>query len=242
MAEIGDRSVLDDLLKGDSPLKNYQILYQKSQDSRGLSVALLFDPQKYTVLDFRTLKFQKDSDLAFATRDILHSQFQYEGKKIHLFVLHLPSKRERDIQKHHRVYLLQQLQKTLWTLCNKGESIILMGDFNENPNAKEAKQLLCDRTGKKMRNNTFEALYLNNQFTTFHNRKGLGFDQIFLSEELLCQQFNLETITADIYDSPILRNKRNGHRHYPLRTYSGSRYIGGYSDHFPVLVTLNGQE
>lgn len=242
LAEIGDRVVLEDLLKNDSPLKDYQILYQKSEDSRGLSVALLFDPQKYTLLDFRTLKFKKDSDLAFETRDILHAEFQYEGKKIHFFVLHLPSKREGDIQKKHRLYIIQQLRKTVRNLCDQGEPIILMGDFNENPDAEEMQLLLYDTTGKKILTNPFETLYLGGRFTTFHNKKGLGFDQILFSEEMLCEQLNLETITADIYDSPILINKTNGHRHYPLRTYSGSRYIGGYSDHFPVLVTLNRQE
>ena len=32
------------------------------------------------------------------------------------------------------------------------------------------------------------------------------------------------------------REKKSGKR--PFRTYSGTRYLGGYSDHFPVYVTL----
>jgi hypothetical protein len=83
-------------------------------------------------------------------------------------------------------------------------------------------------------------LYLNNQFSTYHGKKGLGFDQILVSEQRLLQMFSLQTIKAEIYNDPRLRNRTQKNSQYPLRTYSGSRYIGGYSDHYPVILTLEG--
>ncbi|WP_379969199.1 endonuclease/exonuclease/phosphatase family protein [Epilithonimonas sp. UC225_85] len=238
LAEIGDRSVLDDLINENSPIHNYEIIYKQSNDSRGLSVALLFDKSKFSLLNFITLQFQAYDDLEFETRDILHAEFLFEGKKLHVFVLHLPSKRERDIKRDQRNYILEQLNKTIQDLFDKEEPIIIMGDFNENPDAEELQQLLLDRKGQKMLTNPFEALYLNSKFTTYHGKKGVGFDQILFTEDLILDSLGFKTITAEIYNSPRLRNKDNKNSQYSLRTYSGSRYIGGWSDHFPVVVRV----
>lgn len=238
LAEIGDRLVLEDLVNENSPIHNYEIVYQKSQDSRGLSVALLIDQAKYTLIQFNTLKFRMDETVAFDTRDILHAEFLFEGKKLHVFVCHLPSKREKDAKKVQRNYIIRQLRNTIQDLVEEKEPIILMGDFNENPDAEELKQLLLDDNGNKMLSNPLEAMFLKSQFSTYHGKKGLGFDQILYSEDLLLKQFNFQTISAEIYDTPRLRNKDRKNSSYPLRTYSGSRYVGGWSDHFPVLVKL----
>ena len=238
LAEIGDRSVLEDLIKDNSPIGNYNIVYQKSQDSRGLSVALLFDNTRYTLLKFHTLQFQLDESLAFDTRDILHTQLLFEEKKLHIFVCHLPSKREKDAKKAQRNYIIEKLRGRIHDLVEKGEPVIVMGDYNENPDARELQKLLLDNNGDAMLNNPFEALYLNNQFSTYHGKKGVGFDQMIYTEELLLEKFDFQKITAEVYNSPQLKNKERKHSKYPMRTYSGSRYIGGWSDHFPVLVKL----
>lgn len=236
LAEIGARSVLEDLVNENSPIQQYEMIYQQSQDSRGLSVALLFDKEKYTLTQLDVLKFQLDENAAFDTRDILHAELLYGEKKLHVFVCHLPSKREKDIKKVHRKYILEKLNETIQDLADKGEPIILMGDFNENPDADELQQFLFDHNGNKILSNPFESLYLNNQFSTYHGKKGVGFDQILFTEDLLLKQFNFQTISAEIYNSPRLRNRERKNSHYPLRTYSGSRYVGGWSDHFPVLL------
>ena len=238
LAEIGDRSVLEDLVNQNSPLHHYEIIHQQSNDSRGLSVALLFDKEKYTLVHFDSLRFNINENLPFETRDILHAEFLFQGKKLHVFVCHLPSKREKDSKKAQRNYILEQLNKTICDLLKKQEPIILMGDFNENPDAAELQQLLIDNDGKTTLSNPFVAMYLNNQFSTYHGKKGLGFDQILYSEDLLLQEFGLNTISAEIYNTPRLRNKDRKNSKYPLRTYSGSRYVGVWSDHFPVVVKL----
>lgn len=239
LAEIGAGSVLEDLVNENSPIHNYEIIYQQSHDSRGLSVALLFDKKKYSLLQFRTLQFQIDDNSEFDTRDILHAELLFEEKKLHILVCHLPSKRDRDIKKDHRNYILEQLHKTIQDLTDKKEPVILMGDFNENPDAEELQQLLLDNNGTKMLSNPFEALYLNKQFSTYHGKKGVGFDQILYTEDLLLKQLNLQIISAEVYNTPQLRNKDRKHSNYPMRTYSGSRYMGGWSDHFPVVLRLN---
>jgi hypothetical protein len=62
LAEIGAKSVLEDLTNENSPINDYEIIYQSSKDSRNLSVALLFDRKKFTLLKYQTLQFQLDKE------------------------------------------------------------------------------------------------------------------------------------------------------------------------------------
>ncbi|WP_312823467.1 endonuclease/exonuclease/phosphatase family protein [Epilithonimonas sp.] len=238
LAEIGARSVLEDLIKEDSPINDYEIIYEPSNDSRNLSVALLFDKTKLILESYQTFKFQLNEEKEFDTRDILHTEFLYQGKKLHILVVHLPSKRNQDAKKAQRDYIIDKLKETIQELFDKNESVIIMGDFNENPDNEALQGLLYKNNGEKILNNPFETFFKNNQFSTYHGKKGVCFDQIIYSGKSLIEQFKLSNIQAEIYNSPRLRNKDNKNNKYPHRTYSGSRYMGGYSDHFPVVLRL----
>lgn len=238
LAEIGSKSVLEDLTDENSPICGYEIIYEKSQDSRELSVALLFDKNKYSLIGFEILKFPLHDNLEFDTRDILHAEFLLNDKKFHVFVLHLPSQRNKDVKKDLRNHILQQLHSTLLDLSEKKEALVVMGDFNENPDDEVIQKLRFDRDGKEILINPFESLFKNQQFTTYHGKTGMGFDQILWSDDYLKKVFEVQKISAEIFNSPRLRNKNRKNEHFPLRTYSGSRYIGGWSDHFPVVLKL----
>jgi len=43
---------------------------------------------------------------------------------------------------------------------------------------------------------------------------------------------------ADIFDEDFLKSHNGKFKGTPYRTYVGKRYKGGYSDHFPVYITL----
>lgn len=242
LAEIGNLSVLEDLTNDNSTIKDYEIVYQPSKDSRGLSVAMLFDKSKFTLSKYQILQFPMDENVEYDTRDILHAEFLSDGKKLHVFVLHMPSKRNHDVKKDFRNYILEKLSETLQELFEKGEAIILMGDFNDNPNADTIKQLCLDKNGSEVLSNPFETLYHQNQFSTFHGKKGVCFDQIFYTKNALLKNFSFKNIEAEIYNNLRLRNKDSKNNKYPSRTFSGSRYMGGYSDHFPVILKFLNKE
>lgn len=239
LAEIGAKSVLEDLTDGNSPVKDYEIVYQPSKDSRGLSVAMLFDKKKFTLSKYQVLQFPMDENVEYGTRDILHTELLFDGKKLHIFVLHLPSKRNQDEKKEFRHYLLEKLRETLQELFEKGEALVLMGDFNDNPDSENIKQLCYDKDGNEVLTNPFKTLYNQNQFSTFHGKKGVCFDQILFTENIFKNIFSFKNIEAEIYNNSKLRNKSNRNNDYPSRTFSGSRYMGGYSDHFPVILEIH---
>jgi len=238
LAEIGAKSVLEDLTNENSPTKDYEIIYQPSKDSRGLSVAMFFDKNKFTLSRYQVLQFPMDENMEYDTRDILHTELLSDGNKLHVFVLHLPSKRNQDEKKNLRNYILEKLSETLQKLFEKGEAIVLMGDFNDNPDSKMIRQLCYNKEGNEVLNNPFETLYHQNQFSTFHGKKGVCFDQILYTENTLKSAFSVKNIEAEIYNNPKLRNKESKNNKYPSRTFSGSRYMAGYSDHLPVILKL----
>lgn len=232
LAEIGDLRVLEDLTNERSPLQGYEIIYQKSDDSRGLSVALLSDPGKCILQSFSFLKFPMDDNSEFDSRDILQAEILVNNLKFQVFVLHLPSKRNQDIKESLRNHILKKLRTRILELHMKCEKIIIMGDFNENPDQEMIKELCKDNESDLVIKNPFEALFDSNAFSTFHGKKGVLFDQILISE------IDKTSHKALIYNNAKLCNKDRKNSQYPFRTYSGSRYIGGYSDHFPVALIL----
>ena len=239
LAEIGDLSVLDDLTAEESPIKNYEIVYQQSNDPRNLSVALLFDKSKFSLVNkqFLTLQDKHPSDLQ--TRDVLYAQLKNEKSNIHFFVVHLPSKRNNDLKKNLRDYILKQLKEILQETIKSGEPMVIMGDFNENPDYKGIQDLLSDSPSNKMMSNPFEELFARRICSTYHGRKAVCYDQILYTEEIFAQTLHLSLIKAEVYKNKWMQTKDKNKNAYPLRTYAGSRFLGGFSDHFPVLLRFS---
>jgi len=77
---------------------------------------------------------------------------------------------------------------------------------------------------------------------TLAYRDGLNlFDQIILSNNLLKiekSQAGFFFYRAGIYNPSYLISQHGKYKGYPLRSFTNSRYVGGYSDHFPVFVEL----
>jgi hypothetical protein len=65
------------------------------------------------------------------------------------------------------------------------------------------------------------------------------FDQIIFTTNFF--DYNKGThsfATADIFDEYFLTQWKGRFKGNPFRTYAGRKYLGGYSDHFPVYIRL----
>lgn len=86
-------------------------------------------------------------------------------------------------------------------------------------------------------------------------RKGIGslayrdkwnlFDQIYFTQNLISSDVSKNSDDrqyrfwkAGVFNAPYLVSKKGRYKGYPLRTYAGGSYTGGYSDHFPVYMYL----
>jgi hypothetical protein len=65
------------------------------------------------------------------------------------------------------------------------EHVILCGDFNENPDDENLVQILYDNDHEKVLMNPFQQLFSTRNYSTFHYKSGLLYDQIIMSRSFL---------------------------------------------------------
>lgn len=240
LSEVSGRKVLEDLVELEPFNSEYGIIHYNSMDERNVDVALLYDKNKVEVIDSETITFffeiiDKNTENYDTTRDVLYSKVKYKGEIINVFIAHLPSKREKDINKPKRAFILNEIRGRILNIINDKEHVILCGDFNENPDDENLVKILYDNASEKVLENPFQQLFSTRNYSTFHYKSGLLFDQIILSKSLF-DNVGLSFQDAEVFNSEKISSRNRNFEGRPFRTYAGTRYLGGYSDHFPVFV------
>ena len=245
LSEIHGQTPLENLVALEPLDSNYGIVHYESLDERGVDVALLFDKSKIEIVHAEPITFFFETDPQSpvnydTTRDVLFCKVRYLKNKdlINVFVCHLPSKREKDVNRDKRVHILSEIRERIIKLNLAGEATILCGDFNENPDADYLNNLLYNDEFNKILHNPFLDLYNRGFFSAFHLKSGLVFDQIYLSTEFFTADYQLQFQEAKVFSPEKLRSGNKDYSNRPFRTYAGTRYLGGYSDHFPVIIKL----
>ena len=121
--------------------------------------------------------------------------------------------------------------------------VLLMGDFNDLPtDSSIVKHLRATYDVAPKPNQLFNAFYdyqVRGIGTHYYKGKGDVLDQMMLSPGLM-ESDGLHYVvgTANIYAPTRLQETDPKYAPAPLRTYAGKKYLGGYSDHFPIYLTL----
>lgn len=245
LAEVNNQENLKNLIELEPFNNNFGIVHYDSLDERGVDTALLYDKRKISLLDSEAISFvfekhHEKPDILDTTRDVLYCRLNYkEQEVINVFVAHLPSKREKDINKPKREFILESINQRIVKIAHESrESVIVCGDFNENPVEKNVMKLLFDEEKNQIFRNEFLELYHRKIYSTFHHKEGLLFDQIILSENFFKPEFSINFEQAVVFNSEKISTWDKKFQRRPFRTYSGTRYLGGYSDHYPVFVVL----
>ena len=110
-----------------------------------------------------------------------------------------------------------------------------MGDFNDGPTTNNIKETLVQDDFY----NPFESIYDTGKGTATHDNKWYLFDQIILSKNFFNEDSGLAYGKAAIFEEHFLKSWKGKRKGDPFRTYIGKWHQGGFSDHFPVYVTLN---
>jgi hypothetical protein len=248
--EVENRKVLEKLA-GFEPLRtwDFQIIHKDSPDERGIDVAALYRPSVFMPISYRYFPPVAMGQPTPFTREILYICGIVTGKDtIHLFFNHWPSRysglmETRDLRKQAALRLkveIMQLQ-----VKYKNPKIIIMGDFNDQPEDESMLQSL--QAGKEMTHHKDQLVNLS--FRWIKMKKGTLkfqtqwniFDQIITSESLLTDESSLFSLPEDarILDIPFLLEQDEKFTGLKLkRTYEGFTYKGGFSDHLPVLLML----
>src|SRR5690606_18656314 len=241
LAEVQGEGVLQHLVSQPVFEGRFNVIHYESMDERGVDVALIYDKSKVEVISSEPISYffeieGTEPEKYDTTRDVLHVKLTYGGATVNVFVFHLPSKREKDINRPRRDVILTDIRERIMQMNDLGESVLLMGDFNENPDEENIKNIAFGSNNEKILSNPFEDLFLKGKFSTFHRQFGLLFDQMLISDDFFKQSASLLYENAEVFDHPKLKSWYRKFEGRPFRTFVGSRYLGGYSDHFPVLL------
>ena len=233
LCEVENKNVLNDLNDVFED-KEYKIIHYESPDERGIDNALLYDPKKFKVISSKPIRNILGGD--DKTRDILYVKGTFNRNLIHIFVNHWPSNyggKEKSIPKRNFTskLLLSEIQK-----INELEvepNIILLGDFNEDPD--DDNVLLLESAGLT---NLMKAMIDKEDISTYIYRgTNYLYDQIIVSNSILDEKgFTFADSTAYILDLPKYRQQKGKYKNYPFRFWAGNKLLGGYSDHLAVKV------
>lgn len=244
-AELENRFVLEDLIDN-TPLKNYnyQVVHHESGDHRGIDVGLIYDPDKVTLLSSRPIRLLTDDDSEIETRDILYAKCLIAEDTLHLFINHWPSRYGGMLQSAPlRKLAAKSLKAVSDSICiaDKNPNILIMGDFNDDPDDESIQILTNHEEGCRLYNLALFASNTQVKGTLKYQADWNTFDQVIISANMLtnANSMAVQNGTGYIFDAAFLLEPDEKHLGIkPKRTYIGYRYNGGFSDHLPVFVDI----
>ncbi|SHI33512.1 Endonuclease/Exonuclease/phosphatase family protein [Arenibacter nanhaiticus] len=241
VAEVENKLVLQELL-ATGPLKKvpYDFVHYDSADERGIDTALLYNKEIFKVVSSQAIPLVLDGSngLPESTRDILYVSGKLKGEPMHLFVNHWPSKRDGTLATEYKRIIAANTITGFMRGIQKeypNANYVVMGDFNDDPSS------LSIQTLKRSHSlyNPIEKLQTPTRGSVNYQKSWCLFDQILLSPNFLTDTKGTLTLAgADIFDEGHLKESKGKYKGSPFRTYVGSRYLGGISDHFPVYIQL----
>ena len=236
LCEVENDSVLIALTKRGLLRKaGYEYVMTSSPDERGIDVALMYQPMSFRLLHFHPIRIKRLPDTR-PTRDILYAKgILVNDDTLHVFVVHAPSRRGGEqASRPYRLQVADQLAHAVDSLyaLNADALVLVAGDFNDYADS-PALQYLC---GHHLINISKEAKGRNGAKGTYrYHGEWRSLDHVLCSPNLAIQHESCE-----IGDLPFLLvedDKYGGKK--PFRTYLGPRYLGGYSDHLPLVARFH---
>lgn len=250
VAEIENDTVLRDLAQ--MPLlksRNYKWVHYNSPDTRGIDVALFYNPKYFTVDTSHSLFVELPGGAkdAYFTRDVLWVQGKFDGETVHVYVNHWPSRRGGEERSAPgRAAAAGVVKRHMDSIMKKqpNAKVVIMGDLNDDPTSASLVEVLRAR-GKvaEVKSgglfNPWMELYKRGIGTLAYQDAWGLFDQIVISHAWLDKsQSGFFYHQPHVFRKEYMVENQGRFKGYPMRTWDGSSYRGGYSDHFPTFLVL----
>lgn len=231
VCEIENKAVLQDLIAQE---KRYDIVHYDSPDARGIDAALLYRKDLLKLKASGNIRFTLPGDTIPTSRDIVWAKFQYQKETIYVVVNHWPSRRGGADESAPRRLKAAEMAADFISKIEKNEpkaKIILMGDLNDHPQD-AAPQLIASKLSPQITK-------ASGAFGGSYNYKNEWeiIDHIFASGNAFEGAMSVQKNSGTIHSFPYLLTEYKGQT-VPNRTYAGTKYLGGYSDHLPVSIKV----
>ncbi len=252
-SEIEHQALMDSMTNKFLSDKNYKVAYKESPDHRGIDNGLIYKSDEFSLLSVIGDTIHVPDN--YPTRLILNVNLLFKTNKdtLHVFVNHWPSRLGGEEKSEpNRIAAAATLKSQVDKLFaqNSNSRILIMGDFNDEPGNNsilktlDAKPFACDSIVSENILSERKEL-LNLAYTDYS--KNLGsykyrdtwnmLDQIIISPEMIDgSNTRLVCGSFTIYKPEFMVTQSGKYKGTPFPTYGGRRYLGGYSDHFPVFA------
>lgn len=251
LCEVENDSVLYDLTRRTHLARlGYEYIGTSGPDVRGINVALLYQPLTFSPVSIDTIAVRLPAGKR-PTRDILHVAGRLTtGDTLDVFVCHTPSRSggRRASQPNREVAarILRHSTDSLFRL-RQHPLIVCTGDFNDESKNRPLRRTLGatfapegSKRVKAERLYELRPLSARRDVDGTYSWRGRWYelDHIFVSGTLLSDTSPLRSErTCQILTFPfLLKEGDDGKRPAPFRTYLGTFYQGGISDHLPLCA------
>lgn len=245
VAEVENESVVRDLMY--AMRSDYNYIHRDSRDRRGMDIVLFYKG---------SLFFPHRAGLHRGSgpgRQPLVVEGELDGMPLVLITCHQPSMLNRSSDRRKAFAGLRAAVDSV-RAARPQAALIVLGDFNAAPDASDPVRLLSVVPFPVRRADTLSdgADVLLSPFFAL-SRKGYGsyvyrdrrclYDHMLLSPSLVAGNSKYRYGgSCGIFVRDYMVHREGRSRGYPLRTFRGQNYIGGYSDHLPVFLDLEKQE
>lgn len=250
LCEVENRYVLERLVNQPA-IRNwrYKIIHKNSPDERGIDVAALYRDDVFDPIEYKYFSPVPEDEPIPSTREILYVYGILAGQDtVHFFFNHWPSRysglmETRGLRQKAASRLLLEIRHLQAKHSNP--LIVIMGDFNDQPDddsiTRFLKASLTPGSDSVQLYNLSYAWLKQGKGTLKYQSMWNIFDQIIVSGSVLKPEGKLYATPEDatILEASFLFQKDERYAGQKLfRTYEGFRYMGGYSDHLPILLMI----
>jgi predicted extracellular nuclease len=250
VCEVENRNVLLGLaarIAGDGG-RHYEVAHADTSDNRGIDVAFLYDPQIAGASPGEM--FQHWIVKRYATRELFQVNFRIDGRTLVLVGNHWPARSAGQYESEpYRMtagetlaYWIERIQAEL----GEDAAIVVMGDFNDEPfNRSLAEYALSTNDSRQVANgrnpyllNLMWPILASGAGSHYYGGRWNMLDQILVSRGVVNGKSGWRQRGDARIEGKALMSLRNklGPRRFGISP--GERDTAGFSDHFPVSVTL----
>ena len=217
LAEVENRSVVQKLVSRTGLRRaDYGIVHYDSPDHRGIDCALLYRRSRFRVLHSKPCHLTDSSGRLLPTRDILLAVLvPSEAAPVAILVNHHPSKVGKGSDGRRELAMARLLALRDSLMAEGIRRIVAIGDFNDEVIPAEG----------------VVPAYPKGAGTIKFQGKWEKIDGCPVLEGLEAREHIFAPPHLSTRDTRFSGQK-------PLRTFSGPRYLGGLSDHYPIVLEI----
>ena len=255
VSEVENRSVMEDVIATPKLSKgNYRIVHYDSPDLRGIDVGFYYRPDVFKLEGSAAIPFRMPDMPDFRTRDFVTMWGTIEDEPFFFLVSHWPSRLGgQAASASKRMAAAEQVRAIVDSVqrADPATKVVVMGDLNDDATDRSiveglrAKGRIGD-VGPGDMFNPFIALHKAGYGSLAYRDDWNLFDNIIVSDnlatgstgELKIRPVGDTKFYGGIFRRPYMIQKEGQYKGYPLRTFVGNNFQGGFSDHLPAYIYI----